>query len=260
MNLTLKGCYTMGFKGLSICLPLLSNLTLEYVHGSIEVFNIVAPQLKNLSISSFLQAHRSPTNHQYLLSVPNFVFLTYKGHYCLQLSTEGFLSLEKADICVSSPKDAHQVLRLLQHLHSVKSLTLNLEIVEVTEIGILNKERSITEAIMAAISEQRKAQADELIIADWYIDSCWNYLSMHIEKRKEKPSSIISKLTDIKELLEELPASNIATIQPSFSALCAEPDIVMNKLTECMKLHFDMNRRRLSVCCDELATSLQQLS
>ncbi|KAJ0790791.1 putative F-box domain, leucine-rich repeat domain superfamily, F-box-like domain superfamily [Helianthus annuus] len=27
MNLTLKGCYTMGFKGLSICLPLLSNLT-----------------------------------------------------------------------------------------------------------------------------------------------------------------------------------------------------------------------------------------
>ncbi|MFS8030213.1 hypothetical protein Hanom_Chr17g01531411 [Helianthus anomalus] len=184
-----------ALKVLNICLPLLSNLTLEYVHGSIKVFNIVAPQLKNLSISSFLQAHRSPTNHRYLLSAPDLVFLTYKGHYCLQLSTDGFLSLEKADICVSNPKDAHQVLRLLQHLHS---------------------ERSITEAIMAAISEQRKAQADELIIADWYIDSCWNYLSMQIEKRKEKPSSIISKLTEIKELLEDLPASNVATIQPSF--------------------------------------------
>ncbi|MFS8006603.1 putative leucine-rich repeat domain superfamily [Helianthus anomalus] len=39
-NLTLKDCYMEGFKGLSICLPKLSNLTIEIACGSVEVFNI----------------------------------------------------------------------------------------------------------------------------------------------------------------------------------------------------------------------------
>ncbi|MFS8030211.1 putative leucine-rich repeat domain superfamily, F-box-like domain superfamily [Helianthus anomalus] len=126
-NLTLKSCYTKGFKGLSICLPLLCNLTLEDVcGGSVNVFNIVAPQLKNLNIRGVFTQ-----DHQYLISAPNLAFLLYEGLENLSLSTPGFLSLEKADICVSYPHDAHQVLRLLQLLHNVKSLTLNLEIVEV---------------------------------------------------------------------------------------------------------------------------------
>ncbi|KAJ0931403.1 putative leucine-rich repeat domain superfamily [Helianthus annuus] len=104
-NLTLKSCYTKGFKGLSICLPLLSNLTLEDGCGSVNVFNIVAPQLKNLNIRSVFTQ-----DHQYLISAPDLAFLLYEGLVNLSLSTHGFLSLEKADICVSYPDDAHQLL------------------------------------------------------------------------------------------------------------------------------------------------------
>ncbi|XP_035838661.1 F-box/LRR-repeat protein 25 isoform X2 [Helianthus annuus] len=124
-NLTLKGCYTKGFTGLSICLPLLTELTLETEYGSVEVFNIVAPQLKNLTIRSFISE-----SHEYLISAPHLVFLDYKGWSCLQLSTNAFLSLEKAHICISYSTYAHQVLRLLQQIRNVKFLTLNLEVVE----------------------------------------------------------------------------------------------------------------------------------
>ncbi|KAJ0790789.1 putative leucine-rich repeat domain superfamily [Helianthus annuus] len=124
-NLTLKSCYTEGFKGLSICLPLLSNLTVEDVYGSVDDYNIVAPELKNLNMSGIFTQ-----DHPYLISAPALVSLLYKGFHDLSLSTDDFPSLEKADICVSYPRDAHQALRLLQQLHNVKSLTLNLEIVE----------------------------------------------------------------------------------------------------------------------------------
>ncbi|KAF5782353.1 hypothetical protein HanRHA438_Chr11g0507531 [Helianthus annuus] len=111
--------------GLSICLPLLSNLTLEGVCGNVEVFNIVAPQLKNLTIRGSFAS-----GHEYLISAPDLVYLLYRGYDLLQLYTDGFPSLEKVDISVFRPKDAHQVLYLLRQLHNVKS-TLNLEIVEV---------------------------------------------------------------------------------------------------------------------------------
>ncbi|MFS8030206.1 hypothetical protein Hanom_Chr17g01531341 [Helianthus anomalus] len=81
-------------------------------------------------------------------------------------------------------------------------------------------------------------------------------LSERIEKREEKPSGVISKLNEILKLLRMLPASNRATIQPSISTLWAEADIVMNLMTDLMKMYFDEKRRHLSVCCNELATTL----
>ncbi|KAM0054124.1 putative ankyrin repeat-containing domain-containing protein [Helianthus debilis subsp. tardiflorus] len=123
-DLTIRDCYMNGFEVVSICLPLLSNLTLEQsISGSVKDINIVAPQLKNLTITDF--QHKN-----YLISAPNVVFLLYKGYHCLQPPANDFFSLEKADICVFYPKCAHQVLCLLQRLHSVKFLTLSLEIVE----------------------------------------------------------------------------------------------------------------------------------
>ena len=86
---------------LNICLSKLSNLTLEHV-SCIEV-NVEAPQLKNLIM---------------------------RGYSSVNLSAD-VLSLEKVDLTISSPHNAQAILSLLQQFHSVKFLTLNLEIVEV---------------------------------------------------------------------------------------------------------------------------------
>ncbi|KAJ0666408.1 putative F-box domain, leucine-rich repeat domain superfamily, F-box-like domain superfamily [Helianthus annuus] len=91
---------------------------------------VVAPQLENLTIRSCEVEH--------VISAPHLVSFLYKGYHSLRLSTNGFHSLEKADICVSYPPeaDAHQIVCLLQHLHNVKFLTLNLEIVELLSSSV----------------------------------------------------------------------------------------------------------------------------
>ncbi|KAJ0462860.1 putative F-box domain, leucine-rich repeat domain superfamily, F-box-like domain superfamily [Helianthus annuus] len=320
-NLTLKSCYMEGFKGLGICLPKLSNLTIEIACGSVEVFNIVAPQLKNLTIRSYF-------DEQYSLSAPDLVFLFYQGGYCLQLSTDDYLSLEKADICVPRPKDAHQVLRMLQRLHNVKCLTLNVEIVEllsssvelitnqpspfanlkslkiqpdidfsdlgeheradmsaevrsylldgspdatfttvsredvraikntklaqnlITELSaLLEQEKASIETKMAKLDEHGKAHVDT--------DMSWKYLSVLIQEGEKKTSDIISKLKEINGILTELPASNRATIQPSFSTLGVEANIVANKITGFIKMVCDENQRCLNVCIDDVTTASQ---
>ncbi|KAJ0824568.1 putative leucine-rich repeat domain superfamily [Helianthus annuus] len=308
-NLTLKSCYTEGFKGLSICLPLLSNLTVEDVYGSVEDYNIVAPELKNLNMSGVFTQ-----DHQYLISAPAL-----------------------ADICVSYPRDARKALRLLQQLHNVKSLTLNLEIVELLNRSVdlmsyqpspfvnlkslkihpvrelsevrehtrgkmyaevksylldgstgatlimvsrediraikntkfaqefvselwemLEQEKARIEAKMTKTREQGRPHFSEHIYK--CNDMCWEYTSVQVKEGKEKTSDIISMLQNIKGLLAELPASNQATIHPSFSTLCAEAAIVTNKITECIKMDCDENQKRLNVCLHELATTLQPSS
>ncbi|XP_076911976.1 uncharacterized protein LOC143570123 isoform X3 [Bidens hawaiensis] len=121
-NLTLRNFKTMGSNGCCIFHPRLSNLKLE--HGCVKVVNVVAPQLENLYIRS--------CNAEFVISAPDLASLLYKGSCPLLRSTDGFCSLEKADICVSYPKDAdaHQIVNLLLQLHNVHFLTLNLEIVE----------------------------------------------------------------------------------------------------------------------------------
>ncbi|PWA42795.1 F-box domain, Leucine-rich repeat domain, L domain-like protein [Artemisia annua] len=124
-TLTLKSCKVTGLNRLNICHPLLSNLTVEDVQGSFNDVNVVAPQLKNLTIDNGLK------KYQYLISAPGLVSLLYKGHHCLDLSTDGIHLLEKADLCVTGNASALKIVCLFQHLQSVKFLTLNLEIVEI---------------------------------------------------------------------------------------------------------------------------------
>ncbi|GJX90902.1 F-box domain containing protein [Tanacetum coccineum] len=52
--------------------------------------------------------------------------------YFPKLSLDGFPSLEKVDLCISSPQktNVHRIFDLFQRLHNVKSLALSLEIVE----------------------------------------------------------------------------------------------------------------------------------
>ncbi|XP_071695729.1 F-box/FBD/LRR-repeat protein At1g16930-like [Rutidosis leptorrhynchoides] len=113
----------------------LTTLHLNYVtfcddntngHRSVKVVNVVAPQLENLTI---MNCHE---NRQHLVSAPNLTSLVYKGFDPLHLNTDDFHLLEKADLCISPMwcSDPHEIVCLLVQLHSVKSLTLNLEIVE----------------------------------------------------------------------------------------------------------------------------------
>ncbi|KAJ0816130.1 putative leucine-rich repeat domain superfamily [Helianthus annuus] len=123
-NLTLKEFATTGSDGLSIFHPRLANLTLES-DNFVKVVNVVAPQLENLTIRYCRAEH--------VISSPHLASFLYEGYYPLNLSTDGFHSLEKADICISGSQEeyAHQIVCLLQHLQSAKFLTLNLELVEV---------------------------------------------------------------------------------------------------------------------------------
>ncbi|GJZ21213.1 F-box domain containing protein [Tanacetum coccineum] len=124
-NLTLKSCKVIGLNRLNFCHPLLSNLTVEDVQGSFNVVDVDVPQLKNLTIDS------GRKKYKYLISAPGLVSLLYKGHHCLDLSTDGIHLLEKADLCVTGNASARKIVCLFQHLQSVKFLTLKLEIVEI---------------------------------------------------------------------------------------------------------------------------------
>ncbi|XP_076911970.1 F-box/LRR-repeat protein At3g26922-like [Bidens hawaiensis] len=129
-NLTLKHFKTMGSNGFSISHPRLSNLTLESSNYKLKVVNVSAPQLENLTIR-FCRV-------KLVISAPELVSFFYNGSYPLRLSTDGFHSLENAHISVCFPGDenAQQLACLLQHLHNVKFLELNLEMVEILSSSV----------------------------------------------------------------------------------------------------------------------------
>ncbi|MFS8006529.1 hypothetical protein Hanom_Chr14g01250271 [Helianthus anomalus] len=102
----------------------------------------------------------------------------------------------------------------------------------------LEKEKAATDTKMAKIPEQGKADVD--------IDMSLKDLSVQVEKGKRKASFIISILKDINQVLEKLPASNWATIQPSISTLRAEADTVMKKITNCIKMDLQLLKSLLS--------------
>ncbi|GJY12251.1 F-box domain containing protein [Tanacetum coccineum] len=123
-NLTLSDCTMMGSNGFNICHSRLSNLKIEGIDGTVKFLRIVSPELKNLSIRGVIR--------EIQISAPNLVYLLLENIDIMNFSADDFHSLEKVDICISYlfDTDPHKIVGLLQRLHSVKSLTLNLEILE----------------------------------------------------------------------------------------------------------------------------------
>ncbi|KAI3494788.1 hypothetical protein L1887_40399 [Cichorium endivia] len=128
-NLSLNRCWIMGPEMgtgvFNICHPQLSNLTLQHIYKiGFTALNVVAPQLKSLTI-----IHSS---EKLMISAPALTSLVIKHHLPLQLSTQGLPSLENVDLCFYflNKKEAHILFSLLEHLHTTKFLTLNLEILE----------------------------------------------------------------------------------------------------------------------------------
>ncbi|MFS8006596.1 putative F-box domain, leucine-rich repeat domain superfamily, F-box-like domain superfamily [Helianthus anomalus] len=128
-NLTLKNCSILN--SFRIHHSGLSSLTLE---NGRECVKVVTPQRKNLTIKYWRGIH--------LISAPDLSSLHYTDRYCcykdnddgpLMLPTD-LCHLEKVDICIDSSNDneayTRKIFCLLQQLHCVKFLTLNLELVK----------------------------------------------------------------------------------------------------------------------------------
>ncbi|KAF5782340.1 hypothetical protein HanRHA438_Chr11g0507401 [Helianthus annuus] len=115
----------MGSGRFNICHPRLCNLTLERSNEG-EKGDVVAPQLMNLTIKYWTGIH--------LISSPNLTSLQYEDYlFPLEVSAD-LPHLEKVDICIhhcNVGADAHEIVCMLQKLHSVKFLTLNLEIIKI---------------------------------------------------------------------------------------------------------------------------------
>ncbi|MFS7926183.1 putative F-box domain, leucine-rich repeat domain superfamily, F-box-like domain superfamily [Helianthus anomalus] len=116
-DLTLHNCCMYGLKIFNICAPELSNLTIRATSYP-DVVNVVAPKLENLTASVRGTINRFP-----------FKYVS------LQLSTEGFDSLEKVNLSLSMPYYEPKrffplLLSLFQKIHSTKYLVINLDIIE----------------------------------------------------------------------------------------------------------------------------------
>nr|GEW54271.1 F-box domain, leucine-rich repeat domain, L domain-like protein [Tanacetum cinerariifolium] len=305
-NLIIDSVKVKGLDVLDICHPLLSNLTLKYVMGSLNGVNVVAPQLKNLTVR-----HSSLEDLQYVITAPDLSSLRYNGYHPLLLFTKGFSSLERVYLVVSGEDAAyaHRMLRLLQQLQSAKFLTLSIEIVEVLSSSVelisgqpspftnlkmlkiypenvdfneqaekkvdmsmevknylLDGSPSATFILVSReekIAEMRtksaQKQMDNMRVQlEWEIANIETNMSPYIKRRKSRISGIISDLHDIKEVLIKLPASNRAELQPCFSSLCSEADIVVKKIMDYVKNLCDVKESRFSVYIHGLATTTLQ--
>ncbi|GJV32617.1 hypothetical protein Tco_1393017, partial [Tanacetum coccineum] len=128
VNLTLVNGTFFDCQGLH---PRLTNLTL--VNGTFfeNVINVVAPQLKDLTVRDWQGFH--------LISTPELVSLRFEGLQSkwFKFFSYELCSLEDVDLCITkgwsyepNERGAHTIFDLLQQRHSVKYLTLNLEIFE----------------------------------------------------------------------------------------------------------------------------------
>ncbi|KAI7744532.1 hypothetical protein M8C21_016206 [Ambrosia artemisiifolia] len=122
-NLTLNNFTILGSCDFSVCHPRLSNLTLKNGYWALDAFNLVAPQLNNLTIRSCYGKH--------LIAAPNLASLLFSASCLLQFSTD-LCYLEKVDLRIDTSFvwSGSRIACLLQQIHNVKFLMLNLELVK----------------------------------------------------------------------------------------------------------------------------------
>ncbi|PWA55125.1 F-box domain, Leucine-rich repeat domain, L domain-like protein [Artemisia annua] len=119
----------------------LRSLTLKKVEWNVDFINVDTPQLKNLIfVDNTPQREDFYTGRTrirefsefFTISARDLTYLRIKGTYFPKLSLDGCPSLEKVDLCISSPQktNVHRISDVFQRLHGVKSLALSLEIVE----------------------------------------------------------------------------------------------------------------------------------
>nr|XP_043638806.1 uncharacterized protein LOC122609923 isoform X2 [Erigeron canadensis] len=85
------------------------------------------------------------------------------------------------------------------------------------------------------------------------INSCWEDISVQIQKGKEVTCEIVSSLQEIKDVMIKLPTSKRAEMRTCFSSLCAEADAVVNNIIHRVTL----KRSHFSAFFQEMASNLQ---
>ncbi|XP_071692800.1 F-box/LRR-repeat protein At3g26922-like [Rutidosis leptorrhynchoides] len=127
-NLTLE-FVTVNAKVFEIITPQLFNLRLIYYRGS-NVINVIAHQLENLTIIHCLMKD---------LNIPlGLSSFCYKGYNPPQWFKNCFNSVNKVSVTLSMYRprnpykkgDARGIIKMFHELHSVRYLTLNLDIIE----------------------------------------------------------------------------------------------------------------------------------
>ena len=138
-NLTLEECEVLeNSDDFTIINSQLRSLTLKKVEWKVDFVYVDTPQLKNLIFVDtrevFYSGRRriSEFSGELTISARDLTYLRIKGTNFPKLSLDGCPSLEKVDLCISSPQktNVHRISDVFQRLHSVKSLALSLEIVE----------------------------------------------------------------------------------------------------------------------------------
>ncbi|KAK9060693.1 hypothetical protein SSX86_021399 [Deinandra increscens subsp. villosa] len=132
-NLILNKFRILKGRCFTLCHPGLSDLTLNDNHWTTRPANVVAPQLKNLTVRSGFG------KHLVTITAPNLASLLFHGSRLLKFTTE-LPSLEKVDLRISHEDrwsiyhedtwSCCRIAALLQGIHNAKFLTLNLEFIE----------------------------------------------------------------------------------------------------------------------------------
>ncbi|GJR17035.1 F-box domain containing protein [Tanacetum coccineum] len=300
-------------------LSLISSKTLEHLSLKMDNSNRTFNQRGSIALTSMWEVPALTTLHldgiilsryntdnfsgliskKFLISAPDLAYLLLDGHDHVNFSGDDFNSLEKVDICIDHPskKEPHKLVGLLQRLHSVKSLTLNLEILEILSASAelmshqpspfanLESLKIYPKRFRIGLKEKVDIFAEVknyLLDGDHNSKNCIAELQLLLEQEKadietskdhteqeNAPESYNAKMQEqqnahaenqmqeIRKLLTELPALTRVGMQPCFTSLCAEAAIVMSKITYSMKAQFDEYQSCLNVGFHELATTLQ---
>ncbi|PWA33907.1 F-box domain, Leucine-rich repeat domain, L domain-like protein [Artemisia annua] len=136
-----EGVAMVGLVGVLRQLGDLANLTLKKVKWCAGFVLVDTPELKNFIFvdtppGEEWEYYNGGDTNELLggltISARDLTYLSIKGFHFPKLSLDGIQSVEKVDLCISSPQktNVHRIRDLFQHLHSVKSLALSLEIAE----------------------------------------------------------------------------------------------------------------------------------
>ncbi|XP_076942261.1 putative FBD-associated F-box protein At1g55030 [Bidens hawaiensis] len=159
-DLTLHKCCMSGLRIFHICTPELSDLTITDFTSFPDVFNVVAPKLENFTASVKATVNKCP--------------LMFES---LQLTTEGFVSLEKVNLSLSMPHYEQKrfvplLLDLFRKLRCTKFLVINLDIIEEPQKRSMPQvdDETIAKKVAKLKTKKKVAQEKRKLEANIHID------------------------------------------------------------------------------------------
>ncbi|KAI3679979.1 hypothetical protein L2E82_50715 [Cichorium intybus] len=162
---------------------LLSNLVsnvLSRRNDQIQVSSVNLGWVSHESVKTIL-------DYAYSHNVKQVTWELDESDYPLQISTQDCPSLEKVDLCIFNPlsRDVHEIVCLLQQIHGVKFLTLNMEILE------------LISSSMGVISHQPFAFADFKILKFSTVQPIRVYLEVRAQEKVTRSTEIKNNQLDI---------------------------------------------------------------